>query len=703
MKKYLKLCTALLISTVLIYNFKYVVRNNQNTCYEDNLKKVSRVNENNIEIYKNGKWETTFLKGVNIGASKPGYFPGEFGITKEDYLRWFKYIKEMNANVIRVYTLQMPEFYEALYEFNRYEKEPLYIIHGAWVDEELMLEEMNAFSPKVIDTFKSETNKIIDVIHGNANIEKTTGRGYGKYTKDISPYVIGYIWGIEWEPNFTKSTNDINQGMKDFNGKWLYTKNANPIEIFFAQVGEDSIDYETRKYMTQKPIAFSNWVTTDIISHEDDVDEQNRIADISEQNIKQKDTYKGGLFVSYHIDPYYPDFLNYDEKYTKYTDDEGESNSYKAYLEELIKYYKDRPVIVSEFGVPTSRGITHEDLSRGFNQGMVNETEQGIMNKQMLEDIHSTGYAGAIIFSWQDEWFKRTWNTMDMDDEDARAYWADKMTSGEYFGLLSFDPGDRKSVSYVDGNVKEWTKKDLVTENNNMKLYMKSDEEYIYLRVNKKNLDIKNEEIIIPIDVTKKSGSNSVEGYNFTFNKNADFIIKINGKDNSTIEVQDYYNTNDFLFNYETKENKTSNKFSVIKQTILGESYMPISNKTIDKKEVEVGKLIYGNGNPKSNDYNSLADFIINGDDIEIRIPWLMLNISNPAQRLIIDDFNVEKEIKHTSIDNISAGIYLVEKNGSIDNAIMKSYKWNKWDMPTYHERLKDSYYIIKEAFNDID
>lgn len=703
MKQYLKICTLLLIAIVFSYNFKFIIRNNFNTYKEDNIKQVARVNGQYIELYKNGKWEKTFLKGVNIGAAKPGYFPGEFGITKEDYLRWFEYIKDMNANVIRVYTLQMPEFYEALYEFNRYNIEPLYIMHGVWIDEDTMLEEMNAFSLKIIDGFKEEVEKVIDAIHGNANVEKSIGRGYGKYTKDISPYVIGYILGIEWDPYFVESTNNINNGINNYNGKWLYTENANPIEIFFANVGDYTIDYESIIYDTQKPIAFTNWVTTDIISHNDDIDEDNTIVDINELNIKSKAEFKSGLFVSYHIYPYYPDFLNYDNKYTAYIDEDGNQNSYEAYLKELISFYNDRPVIVSEFGVPTSRGITHEDLSRGFNQGLVNEVEQGLMNKEMLEDIHSSGYAGAIIFSWQDEWFKRTWNTMDMDDDESRAYWADKMTSEQFFGLLSFDPGYKESVSYVDGNTKEWRKKDIVTESNNMKLYVKSDEEYIYFRVHKKDLDLSKEQIIIPIDITQSSGSNKVDGYDFVFNKDADFIIRINDESNATLEVNDYYDINDFLFNHTLKEDKNSNKFNVLKQTILRESITPITQKQIEQKEVEVGRLIYGNGNPKSKDYNSLADFIVDEDNIEIRIPWLMLNISNPAEKLIVDDFNLYKEIKHIGIEEISVGLYLVDDNKCIEEADMKNYSWEKWEMPNYHERLKESYYIIKKAFKEID
>ena len=110
----------------------------------------------------------------------------------------------------------------------------------------------------------------------------------------------------------------------------------------------------------------SNWLTTDVIEHKNDIDEANTLGDIDEKKIKSKYEFESGLFVSYHVYPYYPDFLNYDPKYSQYIDEKGNKNSYEAYLKDLISHYDDRPVIVSEFGVPTSRGITHEDLSRGL-------------------------------------------------------------------------------------------------------------------------------------------------------------------------------------------------------------------------------------------------------------------------------------------------------------------------------------------------
>jgi hypothetical protein len=65
-----------------------------------------------------GSFSPFFVKGIDIGAAKPGFWPGEFGIEESDYLRWFQWIGEMNANTIRVYVPLMPGFYHALLTYN---------------------------------------------------------------------------------------------------------------------------------------------------------------------------------------------------------------------------------------------------------------------------------------------------------------------------------------------------------------------------------------------------------------------------------------------------------------------------------------------------------------------------------------------------------------------------------------------------------
>ena len=84
---------------------------------------------------------------------------------------------------------------------------------------------------------------------------------------------------------------------------------------------------------------------------------------------------------------------------------------------------------------------------------MLSEKAQGEMDAFMLKDIYEEGYAGALVFAFQDEWFKRTWNTMDLDLPDRRSYWNNQQTNEQHFGLLAFDSGEKESTCYVDGDI----------------------------------------------------------------------------------------------------------------------------------------------------------------------------------------------------------------------------------------------------------
>ena len=700
----------IIIASVLLSGMNFIActndKNNKPMAFEDGVKYYTKLDDKYFTVYDGEKFNKKFLKGVNIGVGKPGAFPGELAITKEEYLRWFRYIGEMNANTIRVYTIQTPEFYEALLEHNMKSENTIYVLHGVWINEEDINSKLNAFDPIIKDTTVNEINRLIDVIHGKAEIEEKAGHASGKYTSDISPYLIGLILGIEWDPAFVNNTNKLNVGKSNFKGKYLYTSdNASPFESFLCELGDKAISYETDKYNTQVPISFTNWVTTDLLEHSNEPDKKEDSEVVNPNNIKANENFKSGIFASYHVYPYYPEALVYQKEYREYEDEDGNVNPYKAYLEDLIKEHT-MPVLVAEFGVPSSRGITHENIYTGFNQGGLDEKSQGEMDSSMLEDIYNTGCAGGIVFSWQDEWFKRTWNTMDYDIGGRRAYWSNIQTNEQNFGLLAFDPGSEESVCYIDGKIKDWKSRTSLIENEKYSTYVNSDEKYVYFMVKgNDSINFLNEHLVIPIDTTPNSGSGKYE--DITFRGGVDFIIDINGKDNSTIKVQSYYDV--FSYSYggkysgveANKEGKDSSKFNPIYLCISGPIHLPEDNKDILLRKKETGKLIYGNGNPKDDDYNSLADFYINENVIEIRIPWQLLNVMDPSSKCVMDDFYKVGGIQPLEIQGINIGTYIygVDNSSKID---LKRYEWAKWEVPTYHERLKSSYYILQDAMSKI-
>ena len=670
----------------------------------DSIQYMSKVDTENFYIYKDNKWEKEFIKGVNIGAAKPGYFPGEFGVTKEDYLRWFKYISDMNSNTIRVYTILKPDFYNALYEYNETAVNPLYLVQGVWINEENIAKYNDAYNPEIENNFKKDIETTIDVLHGNKVIKKSPGYAYGIYEKDVSKYVLGYVLGIEWDPEFVTQTNENNKNNVNYDGKYLYSKDASPFENFLCDTGDHCIDYETQNYKMQRPVSFTNWVTTDMLSHPNEPLLQEDKVSVNTEHIKSKDNFKAGMFASYHIYPYYPDFMNYQKDYTNVKDSNGNIDTYIAYLKDLKKEHT-MPVLVAEFGIPAARGMAHENIHTGFNQGNVSEKDQGDMDAYMLKDIYEEGYAGGLVFAFQDEWFKRTWNTMDLDLPERRAYWNNPQTNEQHFGLLGFDSGEKESTCYVDGDIKDWDGSNPISKNNETELYVKSDETYVYFMAKNSHFDFNKDNLIIPIDTIKNQGNLSYNG--LKFNKDADFVISINGKDKSQILVDPYYDSFQYLYgsklnmipenkNYDVKN---SGKFVPLYLCLNKELALPQDKVKIPFSKYETGKLVFGDGNPKNSDYNSLADFYVKDNVIEIRIPWQLINVMDPSTKMIMNDLHIDG-IKPIKTDGIYVGASVLNGSNTTQNVEMNLYSWNDWDMPTYHERLKPSYYILKDAFS---
>jgi len=248
------------------------------------------------------------------------------------------------------------------------------------------------------------------------------------------------------------------------------------------------------------------------------------------------------------------------------------------------------PVLVAEYGVPASRGMTH--LSKmGFNQGMINEHDQGTMDAYLLQDIYDEGYAGALNFTWQDEWFKRSWNTMDFDLPDRRPFWSNPQTSEQEFGLMAFDPGKETSVCYVDGDVAEWKNEKPIASSHDLTTYVKSEEKYLYLRIATQNYDFEKDMILIPIDAIPNQGNSTYPKYNVTFERPADFVIELNGKENSRVLVDSYYDSFYYLYAKQLKLIKTNSVYEKKNSGIFNPEYLTLNKELylpVDKQKIPI-------------------------------------------------------------------------------------------------------------------
>ena len=682
------------------------------------------------------------VKGVNLGVGVPGEWATDYAISKETYLRWFAQMQEMGANTVRVYITLHDDFYNAFYEYNTAREEageePLWLIHGVWVNDYIQNSHRDAYDKDFLETFVKDGRTLVDVLHGNKKISLGRGTGSGFYNKDVSRWVIAYILGVEWEDVTVAYTDHKYPDMVPYQGAYLSaTEDASAFESMLAQVGDRIVSYESRRYKTQRLVAFSNWPTTDPFLYPEDITVFfMKCAQVDVEHIRTEDAFLAGQFASYHVYPYYPDYLNYilnpavmdrtpiwDGKAvtsrvetgpgtpigsvlrrSDFYDETGAANTYLAYLRALRRHHT-MPVVISEFGVSTGRGMAQIDRNTGRNQGHMSEQEQGQALVDCWRDITAANCAGGCVFTWQDEWFKRTWNTMHAVNLQRTPYWSDYQTNGQYFGLLSFDPGAEESVCYVDGDLSEWTEEDKLFDTGTRALSMKYDEKFIYLLAYEKGFANGRKTLYIPIDTTPKTGSTYCENFGLRFEDPVDFVLAIDGRDNSRLLVQERYEVLRAMFYHETHNTDAyldppdadTPLFKPIDLMLQAATPLLTGNWQASSETYETGDLAYGNANPAAPDYDSLADFIFAGDYVELKLPWQLLNFSDPSRMTIHDDYYENYGVDYITINTMYLGLTdgAAQERTPLYPAALKG--WG--NTVSYHERLKPSYYILQKLW----
>lgn len=679
---------------------------------------VSKVEGEDICSYANGKWTPRFWYGVNLGATTPGHNPGELSPTYGDYLRWFAGMEELGVQTVRIYTILPPDFYRALLEHNKAAKKKLWFIQGIWSPEEELTSKGNAFLPGITQEFQNEITLAVKAVYGQGEIKPRPGKASGLYKSNVAPYLLAWMVGTEWDPEMVDNTNLLNPDKNDSYGEFFTTiSDASPFEAWLASILNKLASEETAMGW-QHPMAFVNWVTTDPLPHPDEPYSQEDMVSVNPMHIVPTGEWLAGYYAAYHVYPYYPDSLRYQQDYQNYIDPEGKNDPYEAYLCQLRKHHTGIPFVVGEFGVPSSRGMAHRGaLER--NQGMHTEKEQGEMDISMFQAIQRAGASGGILFSWQDEWFKHTWNTMDLEiPAERRPMWLNRLTNEENFGLIAVEPGNTTRV-FLDGNLDDWDKIDSREiaqgkSGNGLQLKVSSDEAYLYLALEKTgDWNWRKEQLFIGFD-NQAGGNSFLAQPRIAFQQGAEFLLTVNDKNNAALQVCSAYDQHSYLYGRVLKiiprdeqwATENNGIFTPWNLCLSRPLYLPVTKRSIPFEEIEIGKLHSGNSNPSSPDFNSLADYFISGNLIEIRIPWMMLGFTDPSSHQVWTYPDRDDLGYFTSITSPGLSIEPILFNKEAGNIVANlalAYNWENWERPNYHERKKESYYLLKSFIEHSD
>jgi tetratricopeptide (TPR) repeat protein len=684
------------------------------------------------------------VRGVNMGVALPGKFPSQFPPDEGTYLDWFKLLGEMNANVIRVYTILPPVFYQALRSYNlEHAKRPLYIMHGVWTElpEELDTTDLPTLESLALHDYRGafekqfveETHRVIDVVHGHAAISPRPGHAGGLYKADVSPWLIGYLVGREWEPFSMTYFNDQTDAPTTYRGPYIQAVNVTRFEAWIASVLDQTVSYEMEMYNAQRPVSTIGWPTTDPLHHiseatlREDYELRKALGQQPDKpspvgfnedevtldmtKITATAAFPAGVFAAYHAYPYYPDFLNNEAKYQRAVSRFGPSNYY-GYLQDLKAYHGDQPIVIAEYGVPSSRANAHQNPF-GLHHGSHSEENQARINTQLSGEIEQSGMAGGIVFALMDEWFKKNWLVYRLErPAERRPMWHSMLDAEQNYGLIAAEPADALRLRGLPSSA--WKSKPALSSNSNSsnpKMTVKSFADAEYLHVLIETPLAAKDTLELAIDTHPDGGV----ALPWIGSNRAEFRIKLEPTQGYLNIVNGYApfinsDLNGFEFgawdarahppliegNAATLEAAWTKWLTQTNRERIGRDSTIYPRKTWDEGVLRQGLDPVGGRNP-------MVDYTWTPNGVQLRLPWVLLMFTDPSSRRVFDgkvrneankDANYTRQVK-------DIGLNARTMNGSTTKTSSPAlrYTWPTWEEPKYAMRNKPAYYAFQKAW----
>jgi hypothetical protein len=687
------------------------------------------------------------MQGVNLGVALPGRFPSEFPTDSAVYAGWLDTLAAMHANVVRVYTILPPSFYRALRGWNVTHPDALiWLVHGVWTE---LPPEHDFDDPEWKGSFRSEMRNVVDLLHGAAELRPRPGHASGRYDADVSRWVAAYIIGREWEPFAVKDYDSLHPAPRAYAGRYLAAERAPAMDVWMAEQCDYLLGYEADRWNALRPIAYTNWPTLDPLFHPtessaaeervwrrragrpvdgDKLEYENDAIGLDANLVRPTAANPAGWFASYHAYPYYPDFLLYDPGYRQAQSREGPSN-YFGYLSDLRRHHAGMPFVISEYGVPSSRGNAHLQ-PQGWNHGGHDEVAMAAIDARLTREIRESGAAGAIIFAWMDEWFKKNWIVIDFEQPGERnRLWTNAMDAEQHYGILGQYAGAEGTRPILGGDPARWRSLDPVQSGAGLLRSIRagSDAGYLYLalEVSTRAIHWDTLGIVVALDTyLPAAGQMTLPETILRSEIGFEFVLQLRSPADATLQILPAYNPyvgeasvldgDDFGRFYRRPATigvETDGRFDPM-FVLTNRARFGRDGTFFPAQGYDRGRLKFG-----TEAESSLADWYADSVAglVEIRLPWGLLNVTDPSSRTVLFDRSSQTggEFGTAVTDGVRMGAF-VYRNGAQRKPVaalpsapgglwrapeFTTWTWAPWQEPVSHSRLKPVYDSLRATW----
>jgi hypothetical protein len=408
-------------------------------------------------------------------------------------------------------------------------------------------------------------------------------------------------------------------------------------------------------------------------------------------------------------------------------------SSYFGYLAELVAHHGGMPVVISEYGVPSSRGNAHFQ-PQGWHHGGHSEVDQAAIDARLTRDIHASGSAGAILFAIIDEWFKKNWAVIDFEQPlERNRLWLNPLDAEQNYGIVAMRAGPKDSAITIDGRATDWGSRGATWGNMPpaagvspplalRDVRVTSNEAYVFLRLDVGAIDWSKGRYLIGIDSYRPDlGGRRLPRTGTECPTGLEFAVDLVGPEGSELLVDRPYKL------YRSVELRGSNPpttMQIYNRPWMSQAHQDPQWDTVllETNRTRIGRdgTVYPSVTWARNRLrfarqpdHSLTDWYADPATgvIEIRLAWGLLQVMDPSSHWVLHGTD---EDGRSPAGTTTDGFRLVVQSydpatgapgitlGCGSGVEPFHYRWAGWEAPRWHQELKPVFAAMRDTFRAI-
>src|SRR2546426_7605714 len=370
------------------------------------------------------------------------------------------------------------------------------------------------------------------------------------------------------------------------------------------------------------------------------------------------------------------------------------------------------PLLIAEYGVPSSRGVSHLQAD-GMGHGGHDERAMAQIDARLTREVRESGAAGGVLFAWLEEGSSRPGVAIDQEARGAPPrLWHNVEDAEQHYGLMGEDAGPADMTPEPGGAPAVWQALPVLERGDSLVLRVGADPSYLYVALaGRRGFDAVR--YVVGIDTYRRDrGQFRLPGDVGSSDVGCEFALVLNDTSDAQLVVAPWYNPFlgprtgmgptglDLLYHEAATVDKTGRDGAFDSLFVTTNRWrIARSGRTHSARGVNRGRLRYGRAQE-----SSLADWYVDRSAglVEVRIAWGLLNVTDPSSRHVMVRYRRNGTFETGVTDGFRFDVVALDRSdgGGVARLVPRqTYAWPTWEAPLGRERFKAPHDAMRDAW----